>query len=32
MVPGILELDLSGKPPVLHHSTANTHSPLPRAA
>jgi hypothetical protein len=32
MVPGILELDMTGKPPVLPHYSANPHSPLPRAA
>src|SRR5262245_8938555 len=32
MVPGILELDMSGKPRDLTHSTATSHAPLAHAA
>ena len=32
MVPGTLELDMSGKPQAIRHSTANAHTWLRRAA
>ncbi len=32
MVPGILELNMSGKPRASHHSTANAQPPLRRVA